>query len=238
MARESRLWTRTVEVDQERKISLCLVEDPTIDVGGDDSWCSWCLWPAAKVLMSYLATIQDGDLKHTSVLELGSGCGAVGMYAAKRGAAPVILSDVYKALPLLKRNVQANSLSGGCGICALPWGTPAERLSSEVQERLPFDWVLAADCSYDFVKADIPSPSIEALLTTASSFGKRALICVSRRQGEVEAFTASLARMGLADAATVVFTAKLDEVKEGVAECLVYAFDFSNGQRLGTKRRH
>ncbi|CAJ1386942.1 unnamed protein product [Effrenium voratum] len=213
MARESRLWTRTVEVDQERKISLCLVEDPTIDVGGDDSWCSWCLWPAAKVLMSYLATIQDGDLKHTSVLELGSGCGAVGMYAAKRGAAPVILSDVYKALPLLKRNVQANSLSGGCGICALPWGTPAERLSSEVQERLPFDWVLAADCSYDFVKADIPSPSIEA-------------------------FTASLARMGLADAATVVFTAKLDEVKEGVAECLVYAFDFSNGQRLGTKRRH
>ncbi|CAJ1352322.1 unnamed protein product [Effrenium voratum] len=95
----------------------------------------------------------------------------------------------------------------------LPWGTPAERLSSEVQERLPFDWVLAADCSYDFVKADIPSPSIEA-------------------------FTASLARMGLADVATVVFTAKLDEVKEGVAECLVYAFDFSNSQRLGTKRRH
>ncbi|CAJ1352320.1 unnamed protein product [Effrenium voratum] len=120
----------------------------------------------------------------------------------------------------------------------LPWGTPAERLSSEVQERLPFDWVLAADCSYDFVKADIPSPSIEALLTTARSFGKRALICVSRRQGEVEAFTASLARMGLADVATVVFTAKLDEVKEGVAECLVYAFDFSNSQRLGTKRRH
>ena len=36
-------------------------------------------------MMAYLSTIEDSLLKQSSVLELGSGCGAVGMYAALRG---------------------------------------------------------------------------------------------------------------------------------------------------------
>jgi methylase of polypeptide subunit release factors len=38
-----------------------------------------------QVLMAYLSTMEDSLLKQSSVLELGSGCGAVGMYAAMRG---------------------------------------------------------------------------------------------------------------------------------------------------------
>ena len=35
--------------------------------------------------MAYLGTLDDTLLKQSSILELGSGCGAVGMYAALRG---------------------------------------------------------------------------------------------------------------------------------------------------------
>merc|ERR1712107_497239 len=94
-------------------------------------------------------------------LELGSGCGALGMYLAKRGANPV-LTDLYKALPLLKRNLDANRIS--CPILPLPWGTPVERLAPGIKQRVPFDLVVASDCSYEFVSPDRPSPTLDALL--------------------------------------------------------------------------
>ncbi|CAK0805771.1 unnamed protein product, partial [Prorocentrum cordatum] len=120
---ESRIWTRSVELDAERGLSVSLVEDPTLDLDGE-AWCSWCLWPAARALVGYLATLADAELAGLSVLELGSGCGAVGIYLQKRGAGPVVLTDVHRALPLLKRNVGANRAS--CEVCALLWGTPPE----------------------------------------------------------------------------------------------------------------
>lgn len=40
---------------------------------------------SCEVLMAYLGTLDDTLLKQSSILELGSGCGAVGMYAALRG---------------------------------------------------------------------------------------------------------------------------------------------------------
>jgi len=220
---ESRLWTRSVELDPSRDLKLVMVEDPTIDVGGDDAWCSWCLWPAAKVLIQYLSTLDDAKLQGRSVLELGSGCGAVGMYLAQRRASPVVLTDVYRALPLLKRNVQANRLP--CEVCALPWGTPVARLAPQIRDRAPFDLVVASDCSYDFVAPERPSPSLDALLTTAA-FGRRALICVSRRPNEVEAFEAAVQRAGLSP--EIVHRGVLeDAAKEGVEECVVYSFEFS-----------
>mmetsp|Transcript_116681 Transcript_116681/g.363336 ORF Transcript_116681/g.363336 Transcript_116681/m.363336 type:complete len:248 (-) Transcript_116681:50-793(-) len=219
--RESRLWTRDYELDPARGLRLSLVEDPTANVAGDDAWCSWCIWPAAKVLVEYLASLDDSDLAGKSVLELGSGCGVVGMYLRQRGASPVVLTDVYRALPLLKRNVTANGLQ--CEVCALPWGTPLERLAPAIRSRAPFDLVVASDCSYDFISPDKPSPSLDALLATLRH-GSRALVCVSRRPNEVEAFQAALARAGLEPA--VVHRADVNEALEGVPECLVFSFDF------------
>lgn len=219
--RESRLWTRQVEVDPLHQVTLSLIEDPTIDVGGDDAWCAWCLWPAAKVLMRYLASLDDSEVVGRSVLELGAGCGAVGMYLAKRGCCPVVLTDVYRALPLLKRNVKANTLP--CEVCPLPWGTPLARLAPQIRTRTPFDFVVASDCSYDFVSPDRPSPSLEGLLASAQH-GSRALICVSRRLNEVEAFEAAVGHAGLR--AEIVYRGEVDAATEGVSECLVYSFAF------------
>lgn len=214
---ESRLFKRQVELDPGRQLRLTLIEDPTIDVGGDDAWCAWCLWPGAKVLTEYLATLDDAELAGRSVLELGSGCGAVGMYLAQRHASPVLLTDVYRALPLLKRNIKANSLP--CDALPLPWGTPLERLAPDIKRRVPFDLVVASECSYDFKSPDVPSASLDNLLSTAQ-LGTRALICVGCRPNEVEAFDATLRRHGL----------QPEVVHRGTdsdLECLVYSFNFS-----------
>ena len=80
---------------------------------------------------------------------------------------------------------------------------------------------------YDFVNPETPSPSIDALLSTARSLGRRALICVSRRPNEVEAFTRSVSRAGLSHLASVVYTEEMNSEKEGVPECLVYSFEFA-----------
>lgn len=227
----ARLWRRSVALDPSRPdLEIVLVEDPT-DEGTNEGtgWCSWCLWPAARVLVEHLSAFPDDELQGRSVLELGSGTGAVGAYMRRRGCSPVVLTDVYKSLPLLKRNLAANKLSPGPStgveVCALPWGTPLDRLADGIQRHVPFDFVVASDCTYEFVSPEKPSPSLEALLRSAQ-LGRRALICMGRRHNEVEAFEATLRRAALP--INMVFRGTLANAKvEGVEEALVFELVFS-----------
>jgi len=228
------LWRRAVALDPARpELELVLIEDPT-DEGTNEgtAWCAWCLWPAARVLVEYLSELPDDELAGCSILELGSGCGAVGMYLRRRGCGPVVLTDVHRTLPLLKRNLQANGLPPGPGagieVCALPWGTPVERLAPAIHSKAPFDIVVASDCTYDFVAPDRPSPATDALLASAR-LGRRAFICMGRRPNEVEAFEAALTRAGLPS--NMVFRGVLaDARREGVEEALVFEVDFSKAE--------
>ena len=81
--------------------------------------------------------------KGKSVLELGAGCGLVGIVLAKLGAASVTLTDLEPALPLLSENIQLNK-AHACNASALSWG------SSEALRALtpPFDYVIGADIMY------------------------------------------------------------------------------------------
>ena len=64
------------------------------------------LWPAASVLCEYLS---KQELSGLAVVELGSGTGAVGIYAAALGAGSVVLSDMSSSLRnCAADNVQAN----------------------------------------------------------------------------------------------------------------------------------
>ena len=56
--------------------------------------------------MAYLGTLDDTLLKQSSILELGSGCGAVGMYAALRGRG----GDIGKPVSFMRRPA-----CGSCG---------------------------------------------------------------------------------------------------------------------------
>uniref|UniRef100_A0A8C6V0V0 EEF1A lysine methyltransferase 3 n=1 Tax=Neogobius melanostomus TaxID=47308 RepID=A0A8C6V0V0_9GOBI len=69
------------------------------------------VWEAAIHLSNYLAE-RSAELKGKRVIELGSGTGLLGIFAARLGAV-VTLTDLPVALPPISANVGANTPSGG-----------------------------------------------------------------------------------------------------------------------------
>jgi predicted nicotinamide N-methyase len=134
------------------------------------------VWPAASVLCSYLAENQHTlDLKNSHCVELGSGTGAVGLYAAGLGAASVILTDcrpppdsaMYTTdgtctlppggsdtiLNLLEQNVEANEAIFPTGtsvprVMELDWTEDSNRVAEAGPTRNGFDIVLASDVTH------------------------------------------------------------------------------------------
>lgn len=106
------------------------------------------VWNSAAVLCKWLSS---ADIRGRSVLELGCGTGAVGLYSAALGAQRVTLTDggSAKLLALAAANARANSaLWSGTGteVGVLPhaWGEPA----GDQPALCGHDWILASDVTY------------------------------------------------------------------------------------------
>lgn len=107
-----------------------------------------CLWSSSIVMSEFLARkSKDWNIGSLSVLEMGSGCGLVGIVLHQLGARRVILTDQSRAMKLLNKNMQNNQTKGGGEIFATEyrWGEPVEDLRI-IQE--PIDLVVASDCVY------------------------------------------------------------------------------------------
>ncbi|EGW14427.1 Uncharacterized protein C14orf138-like [Cricetulus griseus] len=129
------------------------------------------VWDAAIVLSKYLETPAfSGDGAHAlsrrSVLELGSGTGAVGLMAATLGA-DVVVTDLEELQDLLKMNINMNKhlVTGSVQAKVLKWGEELEDLTSP-------DYILMADCIYY-------EESLEPLLKTLKelSGSETCIIC-------------------------------------------------------------
>ncbi|XP_021506619.2 protein N-lysine methyltransferase METTL21D isoform X1 [Meriones unguiculatus] len=129
------------------------------------------VWDAAIVLSKYLETPGfSGDGAHAlsrrSVLELGSGTGAVGLMAATLGA-DVVVTDLEELQDLLKMNINMNKhlVTGSVQAKVLKWGEEIEDLTSP-------DYILMADCIYY-------EESLEPLLKTLKdlSGSETCIIC-------------------------------------------------------------
>lgn len=128
-------------------------------------------WPGSLLLGLELAR-APGRVGGKAVLELGAGCGIVGMAAAKFGAKPCVLSDGdCRCLTLLKENVEANSLEASCGVMRLLWGVDAPHRT--------YDVVLAGDVLY---KRELIAPFLAALEAALAEDGT-ALLCHLPRAG-------------------------------------------------------
>lgn len=92
------------------------------------------------------------------VLELGSGCGLVGLGLAQLVKARVLLTDLPDASEIAELNLRSTALPAGsvASFEVLNW--EHEALPQVVQARM-FDVVLVADCTYN-------STSIPALVRT------------------------------------------------------------------------
>lgn len=67
----------------------------------------WRVWGSSKLLASLLAA-EPQLVARKTVLEVGAGAGLAGLAAIKVGATAVCATDVSRALPLLRHNLQLN----------------------------------------------------------------------------------------------------------------------------------
>ena len=114
--------------------------------------CGSSLWTASQALIDFLFFFESGAmgkrLDGKSVLEVGSGLGAVGMAVAKvSNPARTTLTDVDAMLPLLRRNVDMNfgkeDVSKKIMVSELAWG------ENNRSNRLTYDIIVGADVAYD-----------------------------------------------------------------------------------------
>lgn len=122
------------------QLSISLGSLADCDTGGR-------LWPSAIVHCQWQATAVE-ELAGSSILDLGTGTGAVGLYAACLGATRVILSDGGSdaLLSLARQNAAANEPlwsihAADVSVAHLPWGSAAGITS-------PVDFVFGSDVTY------------------------------------------------------------------------------------------
>ncbi|KAK5711719.1 Protein-lysine N-methyltransferase efm6 [Elasticomyces elasticus] len=117
---------------------LLLLEDLSKGNGGMS-------WPAGHVLAKYLLRSKQSMLKKSSIVELGSGGGLVGLAIAV-GCRPekvVRITDQASMLALMQQNIGLNGLEGKVEASIYDWGAGNRPVNVPVPEVL-----LAADCVY------------------------------------------------------------------------------------------
>ena len=135
---------------------LEILQDPSGSLGGGHGAT---VWDSAIVLAGHLvlAGQSGGQGKHTCrgkrVLELGAGCGLVGLAASTLSASEVVLTDLPRELKLLRRNVEHNKLrkpGREClvSVAELDWEDVC-RCGDSADVKGTFDLILGADIMYD-----------------------------------------------------------------------------------------
>ena len=161
------------------------------------------VWPCSRVLVNYLDrtnTVQGRD-----VLELGAGCGIVGISCAALGAKSVLMTDrllltlqaTYSPdgelneekatnpsvlLDLIKRNVEQNreALPHGTalGVAELAWGDvpQAQALALPIHGASP-PLILGSDCTFSVPLSSSLFKTVRALLSRSAAPPALALEC-------------------------------------------------------------
>lgn len=127
------------------------------------SWEGGGVWPPALLLAEYLdlRLIPGlGDLSACNVLELGAGCGLVGLVAARLGAKVCFLTDLEVALATLAGNVSMNGWHDDAvvSVAALDWNAP-------VLPSCAFGLIIASECIYD---EDMAEPLLRTMHSACS----------------------------------------------------------------------
>ncbi|KAJ2525443.1 hypothetical protein GGI11_000015 [Coemansia sp. RSA 2049] len=178
-SKQNRVDSRKTELDLEikggkRTLSLTINQNPNIN--GELGQTGGVLWNSSVIMSEFFAQHSewagDGslDVGETNIVELGTGCGLVGLVLHQLGARRVALTDQQRMMKVINRNIAAaasarqpnrasgssrrqkpgdfgGSSRGECEIYATEylWGRPPEdlRITSE-----PIDMVVVSDCVY------------------------------------------------------------------------------------------
>jgi hypothetical protein len=139
-------------------------------------------WDGALLLARYLE-VRSSNVRGCRVLELGAGCGVVGITAAALGAQSVLMTDLPCVLPLLQSNIYRNrnlittdsndnEISMQC--CKCDWCQ--QPLNSRVMD-FSANVILVADCVW-------VQELVEPLLTTLHNLVMTSSSTLTRDAGE------------------------------------------------------
>jgi predicted nicotinamide N-methyase len=139
-------------------------------------------WDGALLLARYLE-VCSSNVRGCRVLELGAGCGVVGITATALGAQSVLMTDLPCVLPLLQSNIYRNrnlittdstndAISMQC--CECDWYQ--QPLNSRIMD-FSANVILVADCVW-------VQELVEPLLTTLHSLVTTSLSTLTRDTGE------------------------------------------------------
>lgn len=190
---------RTVNFKTTRGTEVRIRQDPSnVSSGG-------CVWETAYLLALWIEQEIESGRHHwcskwtahmsdngqaVRCVELGSGCGLLGIVLAHSGA-HVLLTDTADAMPNLEWNVANNELPSSCKgavtVRKLHWGDDRD-IESVVADG-PFELLLGTDIVYC-------TSSVEPLLRTLWRIARKhstCLICCQIRCPEAHAALLSLA---------------------------------------------
>mmetsp|Transcript_5410 Transcript_5410/g.7819 ORF Transcript_5410/g.7819 Transcript_5410/m.7819 type:complete len:453 (+) Transcript_5410:25-1383(+) len=188
------------EFIDEKEVTV-LIQQVTLRQGAQED-VGFVLWPSSVVLARWI--LYNPDLiQDKSILELGAGCGLVGLLAAKiqkRGS--ITLSDFNPIIiKNLKRNIELNSCVGNVTAQMLDFYQQSgnskngwiDGSDNKIQESV--DLILAADMICQ------PTDAVAAARTIHDSLslhGKAFIVCAdSRHRFGVEFFEEECRRLGM-----------------------------------------
>ncbi|KAJ2602529.1 hypothetical protein H4R99_002655 [Coemansia sp. RSA 1722] len=138
-----------IEIRQGQKyISLTISQNPNIN--GELGQTGAVLWNSSVVMSEFFAQHADiWPINNINVVELGSGCGLVGLTLHRLGAKQVVLTDQSRMLRLLNRNIVGNKQKDKeqreVFAAEYIWGDAPED-QRILQKKV--DLVVASDCVY------------------------------------------------------------------------------------------
>ena len=137
------------------------------------------MWAAGEVLSDYFAD-NEQLCRGATCLEVGAGTGVVGLTVSHFGAKLVVLTDMARQIPLLRRNAAANS-SGEVHVEELDW-TIEEQRSGLPEWRGSWSLIVGSDVGYD---PDLFEPLLRTLLAQ-SSLATNILLALADREEDDE----------------------------------------------------
>jgi len=214
---------KTVRFTLGAKRHIDIVQNPSLH-----DCCGGVIWETAFCLSQYLLKnlqhkFESRSMDSLNILELGAGCGLLGIVLASMGCS-VVLTDVNQALPLIIENSALNQsmLNSKPKVMPLDWENRTQIRA--VEEQGQFDVIVATDVVFN---THLVPPLINCLkmLSNPSSF---IWICLQERSTDA----LQLFREGLLEFFHVE-KLSVDEIEFADEECILLELQPLDG----TKRK-
>ncbi|KAL5121944.1 hypothetical protein ACEQ8H_000160 [Pleosporales sp. CAS-2024a] len=194
------------------------------------------LWDAGIMLSCHLSDLLDdkstlakallpsGRPKHFRVLELGTGCGMVGITMAQltRGA-EILLTDLPEAQEIVEQNIRLARPAKGSSLRFQNLNWDVELPPDLQPPSSQLDLVLAADCTYN----PDSSPALVKTLTRLAKASPKAVVAIAMkmRHSSEEIFFSLMSTAGFQETLLVSYPLPGDvEAGEEVVDVHVYQY--------------